>query len=442
MRNPHPPFLPGIPILGNAIEFQKDPVALFRRGYKALGPVFAVHLAGKPAVVLIGPEYNRFFFEQTDHILSMPEAYRFLIPMFGKRTFFVAGHQEYLEQRAMMLPAFSGRKMGGYVEVMSQEACNWLDSLGKEGVFELVNAFEQLTMFVAASALMGTDFRRRMGREFWSLYRDLAAGIEFVLPTNLPLPKFRRRDKAKARLTFLIRQVIAERRTHPGEHDDFLQVFIDSHYSDGSPAPEEVIESLILGMVFAGHETTAGHASWGLVQLLQNPGYLQRVVNEVDEILGNNGEISLDKIRRMEQLDRALHETERIRPVASLLMRYTRESYDIGNYHVPAGWLTFISPAVSHRIPSLFTDPDLYDPDRFAPGREEDRRDPYSLVGFGGGLHKCLGMNFAYNEMKVIFSLLLNNFQLELLDANPKPDTSSPTSRPSRSCRVRYIRRT
>jgi sterol 14-demethylase len=340
-----------------------------------------------------------------------------------------------------MLPAFSGRKMGGYVQVMAQETCNWLDTLGEQGEFKLVDAFEQLTMYVAASAFMGTDFRRRMGQEFWSLYRDLAGGIEFVLPANLPLPKFRRRDRAKARLTTLIRQVIADRRANPEEHADFLQVFIDSHYSDGRPAPEEVIESLVLGMVFAGHETTAGHASWGLVQLLQHPDYLERVVGEVDGVLGSSGEVTLERIRQMEQLDRALRETERTRPVASMLMRYTREPYDLGGYHVPAGWLTFISPAISHRLPSLFKDPDLYDPDRFGSGREEDRQDIYSLAGFGGGLHKCLGMNFAYNEMKVIFSLLLRHYKLELLDPDPKPDRSKGTGRPDRACRIRYTRR-
>ncbi len=441
MTYPTPPALPGFPLLGNALAFQNDPVALFRRGYETLGPIFSIRLAVKPAVVLIGPEYNRFFFEQTDHILSMQEAYRFLIPMFGKRTFFVAGHEEYLEQRAIMLPAFSGRKMGGYIKVMAQEACDWLDTLGEQGEFELVNAFERLTMFVAAGALMGLDFRRSMGQEFWSLYRDLAAGIEFMLPANLPLPRFRRRDRAREKLTSIIRQVIAERRLHPQEHEDFLQVFIDSHYSDGSPAPEEVIETLVLGMVFAGHETTAGHASWGLVQLLQNPDYLSRVVAEVDAVYRDNEEVTQERLRQMEQLERALKETERMRPVASLLMRYTREAYDLGGYHIPAGWLTFISPAVSHRLPSIFTNPNVYDPDRFAPEREEERRAMYSLVGFGGGLHKCLGMNFAYNEMLVVFSLLLHNYRLELVDPDPPPDKGSSTSRPSRDCRIRYQRR-
>jgi sterol 14-demethylase len=441
MINPLPPELSGLPVLGNALEFYKDPVSLFKRGYKTFGPIFTIHLARQPAVVLIGPEYNRFFFEQTDHILSMKEAYRFLIPMFGKRTFFVAGHQEYLEQRNMMLPAFSGRKMVGYIHVMVQEICDWLNTLGQEGEFELVNAFETLTMFVAAGALMGVDFRRRMGQEFWSLYRDLAAGIEFLLPTNLPLPKFRRRDRAKVRLTRLIHQVVAERRLHSQEHEDFLQVFIDSHYSDGNPAPEEVIESLVLGMVFAGHETTAGHASWGLVQLLQNPSYLKRVVEEIDEVMGDGGELTQERLRQMEQLERSLKETERMRPVASLLMRFNREAYDLAEYHIPAGWLTFISPAVSHRIPAIFTDPDVFEPDRFAPGREEDHKAMYSLVGFGGGLHKCLGMNFAYTEMKVIFSLLLHNYRLELLDPDPVSDTASTTSRPSRTCRIRYQRR-
>ena len=65
----------------------------------------------------------------------------------------------------------------------------------------------------------------------------------------------------------------------------------------------------------------------------------------------------------------------------------------------------------------------------------------YALVGFGGGPHTCLGMNFAYTEMKVIFSLLFKRYKLELVDPNPKKDQSAATSRPARPCPIRYQKR-
>ncbi|MFU8772709.1 MAG: cytochrome P450 [Anaerolineales bacterium] len=438
MSSNYPPVLPGLPLLGNALEFRRDPQGLFQRGYEKYGSIFTIKLGRKPAVVLVGPENGKFFFEQTDKSLSMREVYQFLIPMFGEDIFFAAGPDTYREQRNIMLPAFSGKKMPAYTRVMVKETESWLDSLGDQGRFDLVSTFEKLTMYIAAAAFLGEDFRRRLGDEFAVLYRQLGEGIEYLLPTNLPIPRFKRRDRAKAQLEKMIGKIIAERLANPGSYEDFLQSFLDATYSDGSKPPERVITSLVLGMVFAGHETTAGHASWGLVQLLQHPDYLEGVIAEIDENLSEGDEVDLDLTRKLEKLEWALKETERMRPVAGLLMRYNAEDYELGGYHIPQGWLTVYAIGLSHRLDEIYTLPDVYDPNRFGPERQEHRAHPNSLAGFGGGRHKCLGMNFAYLEMIVIFTLLLQRYHLELLDPRPTADPTANTSRPRRPCWVSY----
>ncbi len=59
------------------------------------------------------------------------------------------------------------------------------------------------------------------------------------------------------------------------------------------------------------------------------------------------------------------------------------------------------SPAFAHRLPSVFREPNEYQPERFQAPREEDKAAPYSYIGFGGGRHACLGQNFAYLQIKV-----------------------------------------
>ena len=100
-----------------------------------------------------------------------------------------------------------------------------------------------------------------------------------------------------------------------------------------------------------------------------------------------------------------------------------------------------VSPAVSHRLPDVFSSPDTYDPDRFSPERAEDTRHPYSLIGFGAGVYKCPGENFGTLEMKCIVSLLLQRFTLELLDGEPQRDYELGAIRPRPPCRVGYARR-
>ncbi len=58
------------------------------------------------------------------------------------------------------------------------------------------------------------------------------------------------------------------------------------------------------------------------------------------------------------------------------------------------------SPAFAHRLPHLFKNADSFEPDRFAPPREEDKGTPFAFIGFGGGRHGCMGQNFAYLQVR------------------------------------------
>lgn len=98
------------------------------------------------------------------------------------------------------------------------------------------------------------------------------------------------------------------------------------------------------------------------------------------------------------------------------------------------------SPNFSHMLPHIFSEPTSYDPERFAPPREEDKAQNYAFIGFGGGRHACIGQNFAYLQIKSIWSLLLRNFEFELLDPIPEPDYTMMVIGP-KPCRVKYTRR-
>lgn len=434
-----PPVLPGLPLLGNALEFQKDRLALFRRGYETLGPVFGLRIGTKPAAVLIGPEYHQIFFMETDKKLSMHKTYKFLQAIFGNIAF-TASPETYLEQRPILHAPFKREKMINYIRIMQKEVQAWLDSLGDHGEVELTGELNTLVQHVAAHALMGEEFRQRMGREFWDLYLEIGKALDPILPPNLPLPKFRRRDIAKQKMREILRPIIAERRRNPEQYDDFMQDIINSRYKDGREVEDETITGLILALMFAGHETTSGQAAWTIIQLLQNPGYLQQVVAELDHKLPYATAIDGNRLNSLEHVEWAVRETERMHPSADLLIRMAEEDIEAGEYLIPAGWIVFVSAATAHRLPEWFRDPDRYDPLRFGPGRQEDRRHRFALIGFGGGVHKCTGMNFAYNEMMTINALLFQQFELELVTQDPQILYGVGATRPT-STIIRYHRR-
>lgn len=433
-----PPQVKGLPLLGNTIAFWRNPVDFFRQGYETHGPVFSFRIASKPAVALIGPEHQQFFFQATDDVFSMQEAYRFVGVLFGESMMFLADDKEHQEQRAVYHPAFQGRRLHGYVAAMVREVEEWLDTLGNRGEIELTATFRQLAANVASRALMGDHFRRQLGPQFGQLFKQLMEGIDYVLPQNLPLPRFRRRERAKVGLHAIMGRIIAERRASREEHDDFLQTLVDARYSDGRPFPDELIANLIMGLIWSGYETTSGTLGWSLLLVLQHPEVLARLRDEQESVLDPDQPLDMETISRMRVLEMTVRETERFCPVVPLVVRYPVRDYEVGGYHVPRGWVTFLCPPVAHRLPEVFPNPHVYDPERFA----RDKYPPFSLIGFGGAHHRCLGYNFANYEVKIVLASLLRRYDVTLLTADPKPLTRPGTVRgPEPPCFVRYQRR-
>jgi sterol 14-demethylase len=216
----------------------------------------------------------------------------------------------------------------------------------------------------------------------------------------------------------------------------------NARYLDEGPMPDETIVGMTLMTAFTGYISTAAQTCWALVHLVQHPEYLAEVMNEQRAVLNEDPDgPSLDTLTRLKRLDWALKETQRLRPVMSHYARYNAQSYELGGYRVPRGWLTMVCPAVAHRLPEVFSNPHAYDPWRFAPGRAEDARHVHSLIGFGGGFYRCPGAHFGMNEMKTILTLLLDKYNLELDQPDPHPNYDMGIIRPDPACRVRYRRR-
>lgn len=431
-----PPQVSGaLPVLGHLVEFIRKPVELVERGHREIGKVFSLSLPGRKVVVLLGAQHNRLFFSETDKKLSIRAAYPFFVRMFSPEFYLFAGMEEYKRQREVILPRFQGRQLDGYVTAMDQETLAFEKRLGDTGAFNLTDELGPLVMRIAARCFLGPGFASRMDRDFFEEFRRFSAGMNPAMPEGIPRPAVIRSSRARDRLRLALGAMIQERRDNPIDPPDFLQTLAAATYADGTPVPDLVLVNMILMLTWAGHETTTGHVSWALVDLLRHPEHLERVRAE----LGDEP-ISLASLKRWEHLDDCLHESERLHPVAHILARQTTEPFELGGCAIPAGTMIIVSPWVTHRLPEEHRHPDEFWPQRFSEGHE-GKQERQSLIGFGGGLHRCLGVHFAYLEMKVILARLLQHYDFELIDADPRPVPGMHTKWPDSPCRVRYRKR-
>ena len=69
-------------------------------------------------------------------------------------------------------------------------------------------------------------------------------------------------------------------------------------------------------------------------------------------------------------------------------------------------------PGATHMLPHIWTTPTSFDPDRFAAPREEHKRAPYALVGFGGGPRICIGRAVARTELALLVAGVLRHYRL------------------------------
>ena len=438
-RNPIPHLAGGLPGLGHALEFRRDPVWLIKRGRDLHGDIFAFRLFGNSVHVLTGAAGNEAFFKAPDAVLSAREAYQFTVPIFGKGVAYDATAELMDQQLRMVHPALRDEKMQSYAQFMAAEIETHLEGWGDSGTLDLLTTMNEITISSASRCLFGAEFRTVLASTFARLYRDLEGGINMVafFAPNFPLPAMRRRDRARRQVVELMSPLIAARRARRGSSDDFLDTLIAASTPDGEPLSDDTIVGLLLTLLFAGQHTSAVLATWTGVLLLQHPHQTAPILAEQASVLASAG-MTLATLKQLVRLERCIKEAERLHPPLVMLMRKVLKDFDFRGHVVPAGDLALVSPAVSHRIPEMFADPSRYDPDRFAPPREEDRRTPYALIGFGGGKHRCLGLAFAYQQVKVIWSILLRHYTFELVDREQRPNYATFVVGPRQPCLVRY----
>ena len=237
------------------------------------------------------------------------------------------------------------------------------------------------------------------------------------------------------------------RRTNPPADKadrDMLDVLIRINDESGKPRfTADEITGMFISMMFAGHHTSSGTASWTLIELLRHPDVRAAVTAELDELYSDGQPVSFHALRQIPHLENVLKETLRLHPPLIILMRVAKGEFDVAGYPIHAGDLVAASPAVSNRIAEDFPDPDGFVPQRYEQPRQEDLINRWTWIPFGAGRHRCVGAAFATMQIKAIFSVLLREYEFEMAQPSESyhNDHSKMVVQLAQPARVRYSRR-
>lgn len=395
---PRPPRARAFPIVGLLPSFVRDPYATFERAAREHGDVVALPIPGLPLVLVSHPDHVKHI-TNTAHA-SYPKPGLLSDVMFSEPPRFhgMANGEDWRRVRKMLNPKFSARGLASLQSMMIDavvDAVDGWDRFAASGA--TVDMQEQLGL-TTLSVMLRSMFTRqaseaevaRLASSFVDVGQGMAiAMITTPLPARVPRPFDRRYAAAKAHIVAFIDRMIAERRAHPVEQADLLSMLLEAEFDDGSRMDDTHIERELLGLLFAGYETTAAVMSWVIAHFATEHAARERAYEEVDALGGRR--VAPDDVTGLSWLRACFDEAQRLQgfPINA---REATEDDEIGGYAIPKGTTVGFSGQVLHRDPRWWRAPERFMPERFL----EDEINPYAFLPFGVGPRRCLGMRMAY----------------------------------------------
>ncbi|MDQ2054143.1 MULTISPECIES: cytochrome P450 [Halobellus] len=411
-----PPAPAGVPLLGNAVGFARDPFDFTVDAVEEVGDAFRIDLPVGDRYVLAHPDYaervlvtDRDAFAKTD---DFPLA-------FGNSVIAVEG-DDWREQRDFLDPFFFASRIQSFLPTMREQVVRRADSWTDGQEIALLSEMQGLTFDILATTLLGIDAGAdRDGLR--AAADDLNAYFEpatWMLPDWLPTPARRRFDAAKATLREEVYSLLENAdRTDTDDRAEGVDLVAtlatalgagSGDDTDSYPRETDAAIDQLIGLVFAGHETTALALTFTLYCLAENPETYRRVETELADVLGEEP-VRWEHLDDLPTLARVVDESLRLYPPVHALPRETKRPVRFDDDVVPEGAEVLVSVFAMHHDERFWDDPTTFDPTRW---RDRDRSaDAY--LPFGAGPRRCLGATFARVEARVALAELLRRFRFE-----------------------------
>ena len=433
-----PPGPDGVPVVGNTLQFLRDPVSFYDRCAAYEDDVVTYRIATSDGVMLKHPADIERVLVTDDADYRRASIIRNALGEIADGGLFLMEGEAWQAHRTALQPSFYRDRIETYAEMMArfadERATEWADRDPNAGPLAVSEEMRTLTLEILAKTLLDVDIRRRE-----SAIRDAAGAISdrfdagslsALLPLWVPTPANRRCRRAVSQFDDAIADIVADRRASDEEFDDLLSILLAIDPDDGTDEPggltERQIRDHLFTFLFAGHETTALTLSYAVMLLANDPERQARLHEELDEVLGDGSEGSAADAERpgasdlfaLDYLDSVVDEALRLYPPAYTVFREPTRDVEFGGYAIPAGSTVSMPQWVVHRDDRWYDDPDAFRPERWTDTFRAELPD-YAYFPFGGGPRHCIGMRFALMEAKLVLATLAGRFAFDPVTEPP-----------------------
>ena len=359
--------------------------------------------------------------------------------------------ESWRRHRMLVNPVLAKRHLADLLELMVAPIDTFVAQL-EPGEIDMTRAMTELTLDVVGSALFGrgmSDLARRIGRTVTAGLRSAEVGARLLMVGNPPRVLARAAIGALGRAPVLppplggpqrvmrtidrtVWGVIEERRAHPGRQDDLLGLLLSVRDEDGRPLPLRRVRDEACTFMLAGHETTANALSWMWFLLSEHPEARERMLAEVDAVLGDRPPTMADA-DHLPWTTACFSEAMRLYPPAWAIPRVCVADDDIDGHRIPKGANVLIPIHALHRDERFWPEPERFDPERFLPGTTHHRS---AYLPFGAGRRVCAGKSFAIIEGTLVTALLSRRYTFDLVPGFRVEPEATLTLRPRHGLRM------
>nr|AXJ21601.1 CYP4G200 [Mythimna separata] len=467
---------PGLPLLGNALEFTGGSHDIFRNIIDK-----SIAYDGESVVRLwIGPRLLVFLYDPRDvelilsshtHIDKADE-YRFFKPWLGDGLLISTG-QKWRSHRKLIAPTFHLNVLKSFIDLFNANSRAVVNKLKKEaGEFDCHDYMSECTVEILLETAMGVSktTQDQSGFEYAMAVMKMC-DILHLRQTKIwlrPDLLFKLTDYAKKQTKLLdvihglTKKVIRRKKEEfnsgkrptilqdynntseeatkttsveglsfgqsAGLKDDldvddadvgqkkrlaFLDLLLESSQS-GVVISDEEIKEQVDTIMFEGHDTTAAGSSFFLSMMGIHQDIQDKVIEELDKIFGDSDRpATFQDTLEMKYLERCLMETLRMFPPVPIIARHLNQDITL--------------PSCGKKVPAgttvvvatykLHRRPDVYpNPTKFDPDNflpeRSANRHYYAFVPFSAGPRSCVGRKYAMLKLKIILSTILRNFRI------------------------------
>lgn len=427
---------PGQPILGNTVQFQRDPLGFLMRTATDYGDVARYRLGNVTFHQVNHPDGVGRILQDNQRNYIKGDLFDILRQMAGYGLFTSEGAL-WLRQRRLMQPAFHRRRISDFGEIMTGQTLDmlsqWEQRPDRGRPLDVAEALTGLTMAIITETMFGARLNQdthAVGQAITLLLDDInfRFQVPFYPSLRWPTPRNRRALAAMRVVDDVVLGVIEGRRRNGEQRDDLLAMLMEARDEDtGEGMPDKQLRDEVVTIFVAGHETTAVLLTWVFYLLAEHPAVEAELHAELAAALAGRTPTAADA-PNLPYTRMIIDETLRLYPPAWITNRQAVAEDEVCGHRIPVGAVVAVSPYVVHRLPAYWPDPERFDPTRFDPGAAHERP-RFAYMPFGGGPHQCIGNNFALLEATLILAAIAQRYRLRL------PAGAAVTPRPQATLR-------